>query len=194
MGIEQSLDMGKLAECDKLEFERLVSLLSSAVINHLKKRFQISTGDAEDIWQDTLIKLIKRLSSFTDIESLQRWIFVVARNATTDRLRKEHRQNEYLIDLNKEELLAIKNSLHQKKDELLIDNVDEYHKRLLLEALNKIPLKKRKIIEMRYYLCYTEKEIASELKAPLGTIKAYLSKARNQLREQIKPFIKSGNF
>lgn len=47
------------------------------------------TDDAEDILQETFIKLSLNLQALKNTEKLQSWIFTIARNAITDYYRKK---------------------------------------------------------------------------------------------------------
>jgi RNA polymerase sigma-70 factor, ECF subfamily len=56
----------------------------------------------------------------------------------------------------------------------------------LHEALRRLSLEQREVIELAFYQGWTQSEIAQQRREPLGTIKARLRRAMLRLREFLK--------
>jgi RNA polymerase sigma-70 factor (ECF subfamily) len=63
------------------------------------------------------------------------------------------------------------------------DNIDREQ---VLTAINRLPSRYRKIIMLRHFNHMDVNEIAHELKAPEGTIKSWLFRARNLLKRDLQ--------
>ena len=57
----------------------------------------------------------------------------------------------------------------------------------VIDAVRRLPAAQRSVIVLRYYLQLTDDEIASALDMRPGTVKSTLHRARQQLKEVLKP-------
>ena len=57
---------------------------------------------------------------------------------------------------------------------------------LIRVFVNKLPPKYQRLVRLRYFQEYSYEEIAKELDAPLGTIKAQLHRARELMYDLVK--------
>ena len=57
---------------------------------------------------------------------------------------------------------------------------------LLRKRIGELPELQRTVIERAYLQGFTLREVASQLDAPLGTVKSALSRGLNRLRERIR--------
>jgi RNA polymerase sigma-70 factor (sigma-E family) len=64
---------------------------------------------------------------------------------------------------------------------------DNLEARELLDALGRLPVKRRAAVVLRYYEGLTEAETAAALGVPVGTVKSMVSRGLDQLREEISP-------
>jgi len=130
---------------------------------------------AEDILQDTFVKIWNSFSSYsTEKGRLFTWMVNIARNLAIDKIRskdfknqtknQELENNVTFIDeqrntVYKPELLGVKDLVEQLKPE------------------------QKSILDLVYFKGYTHVEAADELGVPLGTIKTRLRMAIIQLRK-----------
>jgi RNA polymerase sigma-70 factor (ECF subfamily) len=130
---------------------------------------------AEDILQDTFVKIWNSFSSYsTEKGRLFTWMVNIARNLAIDKIRskdfknqtknQELENNVTFIDeqrntVYKPELLGVKDLVEQLKPE------------------------QKSILDLVYFKGYTHVEAADELGVPLGTIKTRLRTAIAQLRK-----------
>ena len=56
----------------------------------------------------------------------------------------------------------------------------------LENAVNRLPEKYRVVIILKYYSGFSVNEIAYAIEAPVGTVKAYLSRGRDELKKYLK--------
>ena len=59
-------------------------------------------------------------------------------------------------------------------------------KEYLKKAVDRLPAKYKKLVELRYFQELSYDEVATELELPLGTVKAQLFRARELLSQELK--------
>lgn len=123
-------------------------------------------SDTEDAVQTTFIKLLETDKTFNDLEHIKAWLIVTASNICKNSLKHWYRR---LISLN-----FIEDELESKEN---FSN--------LLESVLKLPTKYKIIIYMYYYEGYNSREIAKLLNKNESTIRTYLKKGRELLKDNL---------
>jgi RNA polymerase sigma-70 factor (ECF subfamily) len=132
--------------------------------------------EAEDITQETFIKMWKNLNKFDQQQEFKTWLFSIAKNTTIDYLRKKK-----TIPFSAFEDNEGNNAIIDKlvDDNILIENNLAY-------AVGKLSLEHRNIISMHNDNRFTFKEIAGIMKIPINTIKSRYRRAIINLKKSIK--------
>lgn len=141
---------------------------------------------AEDLAQETFIKVLNAIQSYRPEFKFSSWVFKIANNAAIDHLRKRE------LDT-----LSLEGSPHADTPELIEatalqigergeNQLDEVANRELggtiEEAIAKLRPEYRSCILLRHVEGRSYEEIAEMLNLPLGTVKTYIHRARNELR------------
>ncbi len=126
-------------------------------------------SDADDIVQQTFVKLLSRKTVFTDREHEKRWLIRVCVNECNSFFSSFWRKNVSSIDS-----LEHQPIFSEEKDTELY------------EAIKRLPSKCRIVIYLFYYEGYQTKEIADILHMKEATVRTRLVRARNLLKEQLK--------
>jgi RNA polymerase sigma-70 factor (ECF subfamily) len=130
-----------------------------------------NSQEAEDITQETFVKVWKNIKNFDKSKSFKAWIFSIAKNAAIDFLKKKKAmQFSDLEDEKGENILAEKfvdssllpNEILERKDLT----------RALLKAMGKLLPKHRKVLLLRHKDDLTFREISQRLNEPLNTVKS----------------------
>lgn len=124
-----------------------------------------STSLSEDILQDVLIKLVRKNLKFDNIEKEKNWIIKVTINLCKD---------------------VLKSSYYKRNIELT-DNIPylETEEQMVLTEVLKLSPKYRSVIYLYYYEGYSIKEIASIMNKNVSTIGTWLSRGKNELKNQL---------
>ena len=128
--------------------------------------------EAEDVVQETFIKVFRNIDSFRENSNLYTWIYTIALNLSRDRLRKK--QDMFTIEV---ELVG--NNDVEYEVEKSID------KELLRKELFEINSLYREVLVLFYFEELSIKEISNLLNEKEGTIKSKLSRGRNILKESL---------
>jgi RNA polymerase sigma-70 factor (ECF subfamily) len=139
-----------------------------------------NTGVAEDLTQETFLRIWNRVGSF-DAErgALMAWVLTVARNRAIDHVRSQDgRMEASAVDLDRLERPGLFMDLDANA--LSIDRA-----RRLKNALEKLNVNQRAVIELAYYEGMSQTEMAERLKQPLGTVKTWTRSALQILRTEL---------
>ena len=125
-----------------------------------------SIENAEDIFQEVFIKFSEKMPNFINEEHEKAWFIRVT------------------INLSKN----IKNSAWNKKVVELNENIEfqETEKSDVFSVVNELPQNYRTVIYLSYYEGYKVKEIANLMQKREGTIKTWLFRAREMLKEKLE--------
>jgi len=136
--------------------------------------------EAEDIVQETFIKVYKNLNSFDADRKFSSWLYRISHNEAINYIKKNKRNAELYFEDND----YLFNQLKYEKDLLRELTVKEDFNNLK-KALAKLPLKYREVIVLKYLEEKSYEEIAKILKQPINTIGTRLRRAKKNLQELI---------
>lgn len=141
---------------------------------------------AEDLAQETFIKVLNGIKSYRPEFKFSSWIFKIANNAAIDHLRKKSLDTLSLDGSpsaeTPEQMRATSLQLGDKS-ETPLDEVQSRELGTAIErAIAKLRPEYRSCILLRHVEGYSYEEIAATLELPLGTVKTYIHRARNELR------------
>jgi RNA polymerase sigma-70 factor (ECF subfamily) len=132
---------------------------------------------AEDIVQETFIRLYQRIRHFDETRSIEPYLMRSVVNAALNAIRRDKRSLSLDADpATVESLLAQAASVESQVEFAQLTNE-------ILQALSKLSSRQRAVIVQRYYLEMGEQEMAQALEVAPGTIKWLLNAARARLRE-----------
>ena len=128
---------------------------------------------AEDIFQETWIRVIRHINSFRGDAKFSTWLFQIARNVYRDSMRKK--RGLFYISIEETEELTSESTVD-------ITNIDE------MEYVRKIvaglPVKMKEVIVLRYYHDLKIKEISEVLDCSPGTVKSRIFNALKVIRKK----------
>ena len=140
----------------------------------------------EDIAQEVFIKIYKNLPKFNEQSSLYTWIYRITINACYDEIKKEKKVvylSNYLENENGEEQEVEFEDETQNVEEFIEKSAD---KDTLIKCIKSLPDEMRALIILRDIKDFSYWEIADMLKLKLGTVKSRLSRARKELKNELK--------
>lgn len=169
------------------------------VLRHQRNVYNLGlrlTGDsdaAENILQDTFLKVFEKLGSFRGDSRLGTWIHRIATNAALMMMRSK--KGKYFVPIEEErtnededsgDMSFIAQSLDRDPLELTLD---EELKHNLERAITMLPDNLRAAFVLKDLEGMTMQEIGEELGKSVSAIKADLHRARLKLRKQLAEFV-----
>mgnify|MGYP003562756830 CR=1 FL=1 len=156
-------------------------------VYHMILKMVRNVDDAEDLTIEAFAKAFKNLKRFKKDYTFSTWLFRIATNNAIDFIRKKKLETMSLdtsfqddsgenitIDVQDRGLNPQEEAIKSQKIELVRVFVD------------KLPPKYQRLVKLRYFQELSYEEIAKELDAPLGTVKAQLHRARELMYDLVK--------
>ena len=160
-------------------YKDLVYTLSIRMLKHRE--------EAEEVAQDTFIKVFKSLDKFKGDSKFSTWIYKITYNTCLDRIKKnKKRLNDVAIDeftFNK--LETINNAL---------DNLIKEEKHTLIKnCINKLPEDSSALLTLFYFEELSLDEISQIINVEANTIKVKLFRARKKLAVILEKYLQPEN-
>jgi RNA polymerase sigma-70 factor (ECF subfamily) len=156
-------------------------------VYHMILKMVRNVDDAEDLTIEAFAKAFRSLKRFKKDYTFSTWLFRIATNNAIDFIRKKKLETMSLdtsftddsgenvtIDVEDNDLNPMEETIKSQKIELIRVFVD------------KLPPKYQRLVKLRYFDELSYEEIAKELEAPLGTVKAQLHRARELMYDLVK--------
>jgi RNA polymerase sigma-70 factor (ECF subfamily) len=144
---------------------------------------------AEDLAQDTFIKVLNHIDRYRPEFKLSSWLFKIANNVTIDHLRKRQ-LSTVSIDgsphaASAAEIEATSFDVEARGESPLEEMESRELGSAIERAIATLRPEYRACIMLRHVEGRSYEEIAATLDLPLGTVKTYIHRARHQLREAL---------
>lgn len=166
--------LARIGGGDRMAFAALFGRYAPKVKSYLM-RLAAGGAAAEDLAQDAMISVWRRAASYDATRAKpSTWIFVIARNAWIDRLRREKVELAYR-SVNP----PVEESQEEAPDAAVARRDDESR---IADALAVLSDEQRQVLRLSFFEDRPHSEIATRLSLPLGTVKSRLRLAVIKLR------------
>lgn len=141
------------------------------------RRMVLEHEDANDVIQNTFIKVFKSIHRFEGKSQLYTWLYRIATNEAITFLNKKKRKETVSID-------AESNWINKLQSDPYFD--DNGAVLLLQKAIEQLPEKQRTVFNMRYFDEMSYKEIEEVLQTSVGALKASFHHALKKVEAFLK--------
>jgi RNA polymerase sigma factor (sigma-70 family) len=167
-------------EGDEDAFARLMAKYKDTIYFMLLKMVN-NRSDAEDLTLEAFGKAFKNLYQYSPNYAFSTWLFKIASNNCIDFLRKK-KGISITIEANGENNEADSPAKIRSKENNPEESLIKKQQAVMMRNIvRKLKPRYQTLVEYRYFRELSYEEIASELKLPLGTVKAQLFRAREML-------------
>ncbi len=132
-----------------------------------------NTHDAEDILQDTFLKIYQKAADYTSYDKPMAWIFTIARNFALMKFRDRKKED----------------SMEEVSDmpEAIFSFVEDVSERIVLEtAVNKLDENERTILLLHAVSGLKNREIAELLDMPINTVLSKYNRTIKKMQKYLK--------
>ncbi|RRJ62037.1 RNA polymerase sigma factor [Paenibacillus oralis] len=172
--ISDQLLVQRMAAGDREAFELLVMRYHGPLLSYVTNRLK-DRSKAEDIVQETFIRLIRHLKRQGEMEHLRPWLYTVALNLCRDYWRSAAYRSEYA---GTDELPDDLDPSPQAEE--LVERQETAQQ--LAESLAWLPQVQQEVVRMRFFHELKLHEIAEMLEMPLSSVKSNLYSALRKLK------------
>ncbi|MDE0316923.1 MAG: sigma-70 family RNA polymerase sigma factor [Candidatus Poribacteria bacterium] len=137
---------------------------------------------AEDITQDTFLKVYQKLHTLKDPNQFSGWLYVITTNLCNTWLRKKRIQTQPLEDV--EITMGQKDAYSQHVVEERANTAVETQREIVKKLLAKLKESERTVMTLHYLAEMTVEDISKFLGVSAGTIKSRLQRARDRLQKE----------
>jgi len=176
----------RVRQGDTKSFEELIDRYRSQVFNFIL-RILGSREEAEDIFQDTFMKVYESLPRYQKRSRFSSYLFTIAHNLSMNRvnyLRRSSAKLDYLAQSGQE------TSTTERTPEAELSQTEVGS--IVHSALGKLPPKYRAALVLSEFEGLSYKEISEVLNCSVGTVKSRIFRARDLLRGQLRGYEEKG--
>ncbi len=187
--MEQSLPEGQTRSSDKELMERFlrgeVEGFNLLVKNYKVRLYSVlyrllgNREEAEDILQETFLRVYKQRESYDFAYSFSTWIYTIALNLCKNLYKRKKKVRFLGLD-------SVANQPDPNSENL--GNKNRLSS-ILEGAIGSLPFKYRTVLLLRDVDQLSYEEVASALNLPLGTVKSRVNRARRILKKRLSPMM-----
>lgn len=165
-----------LKDSDQDAFDSLFRLYSPRVyrfsLGYLKSKVE-----AEEIVQDTFLKIWQSRSTLDPLQSFSGFLFTIAHNLILNRIRKLRRQAAM-----QDRLMAhVDASANTTEDSVMLRDLEQMRQNVLTE----LPLKRKMIFQLIREEELTYQQVADKLNISIKTVEAQMTEALKHFRKKL---------
>ena len=167
----------KNTESKELAFRELISQYKKRLYWHIRK-IVISHDDADDVLQNTFIKVFKSIHTFKEDSKLYSWMYRIATNESISFINKRAKErNVDITEIHSEMISSLQSDVYFSGDEIQI---------ILQKAIATLPPKQQLVFNMKYFDDLKYDEISEILETSVGGLKASYFHAVKKIENYIK--------
>ncbi len=171
-----------VAQGNKHAFELLIRK-HERLVAHMVGRIVNNPEDLEEICQDVFLKVFEKISEFNFQSKLSTWIATIAYRHAINHLRKKKIE---IVDLPEDEKFAERFIA----DENPMETVEESEmEALVMKMIEKLPPQYKAVLTLYHLEDLNYAEIGEATGMPEGTVKNYLFRGRQLLKEKVKTYL-----
>ncbi|WP_240665682.1 RNA polymerase sigma factor [Lutibacter sp. HS1-25] len=161
----------------ELAFRNLMGLYKKRLYWHIRK-IVLSHDDADDVLQNTFIKVFKNIHNFNEESKLYSWMYRIATNESITFINKKAQKlNVDISELQYAMAETLENDENYSGDNIQL---------LLQKAIISLPQKQQLVFNMKYFDEMKYDEMAEILETSVGALKASYFHAVKKIENYIK--------
>ena len=173
----------RFQEGDVYAFEQIVHRYKDPLVNFIY-HFVGNRVDAEDIVQETFLRVFKKKDLYRSVAKFSTWIYTIASNLAKTELRRRRRRH----------ILSLSQMGYEDKDYELPDHFSSPEKTIerktkeqtIRDEIEALPIKFKEVVVLRDIQEFSYEEISKILHIPLGTVKSRVNRGRLRLQQKLK--------
>lgn len=170
------------------EFSEIYTSFKNKVYNTALGYLQ-NQEDAEEVTQDVFVEIHFSISKFENRSSLSTWIYRITVNKSLDFIKHKNRKKRFSI---------VVSLFDREKDKPAKEESDFIHPgvqleskenaKILFKAIHKLPESQKTAFLLARVEGLSNKEIAPIMEISVGAVESLLSRAKENLRKELKDF------
>ena len=176
---DKTLTLIENAQKGKDAFEQLVRRYRHDVFRIIRV-YTRNDSDAEDLSQETWIKVYQSLGNLKKLDRFENWLFTIAVNTAKNWLKsRAYKESQATDEIQPQQLWG--SAVIQYQRQRLIEEIRD--------AIDSLSEKNREVVLDFYILGYSAAQISQQLNIPQSTVTGRLQEARKQLRKEFETMV-----
>ncbi|MCF7860560.1 sigma-70 family RNA polymerase sigma factor [Patescibacteria group bacterium] len=177
----EDMELVRLSLADPDKFSYIIQRYQEKLGRYLRRLGANNEEDIQDLLQDIFLKVYLNLNDFDQNLKFSSWIYRIAHNQVISSFRKKQVRPEahaFPIDNIGFDILA---------DDISLDKLSDIHlsQAIIKTALEKVSVKHREILILKFFEDKSYEEISDILKKPQGTVASLLNRAKKSLKNAL---------
>ena len=177
-------ELVSLSVSDTSYFGELIKRYESVLLRYVMRRSHATREDAEDIVQNSFIKMYRNINDFDTSLRFSSWAYRITHNELIDWYRKQKSRPVLALTEDGEDIFAsIADDMNIEKDAIRKEVKQEIE-----SIIKNLDLKYQEVIILRFFEDKSYEEIADILCVPPGTVAIRLSRAKKILEQALAAY------
>lgn len=146
-------------------------------------------SEAEDLFQDTWLRVAENLHKISNTKDFKAWVFTVAINLYRDELRKKKTRRLFFLQkikaLGNKDMIS-NDTLWSGESNMMSESNRKDTSRAISQALAKLPDRQRLVFVLKEIKGFRHREIGEILGIPVNTVKTLLFRAIKRLQRELR--------
>ncbi len=165
---------------DKNFFLCLIQRYEKKLLKYILRISNFSKEEAEDNLQEVFIKIYTNLNDFDQDLKFSSWVYRIAHNQVISHYRKKQsRADDTKLEIDNDILNQITSALDISKEVDL-----KYLKENIYRILNRLDVKYKEILVLKFLEDKNYKEISDIIKKPMGTVATLINRAKQKFKQE----------
>ncbi len=168
-------------------YDQIVRRYKDQLLNFVF-RFLGNAEEAEDIVQETFLRVYRNRYAYTRVAKFSTWIYTIAGNLARTELRRRKRRRLFSISTD----MGLEDRDFEISDEVFNPEIhvdSAMQEELIQREISKLSPKFREVIILRDVQELSYEEISKIIRVPIGTVKSRVNRARLRLQARLKTFL-----
>ncbi len=162
---------------DAEAMDTLIRRHASPLFGYLVRMTRDPTA-AEDLFQETFLRVSRKRSSFSGSGPFKSWLFSIATNVALDAIRRrDRRPTEVSLDDEEPALGRVADLLADRRPGPAAETAQNEQAALVREAVDGLPPRQRAALMLAFFEGLTYPEVARSMGCAVGTVKTQISRA-----------------
>lgn len=172
----------KLQQGDEFALSELIKRYQSKLFFYVVKLIG-SKDDAEDVVQETFLKVYQNIQSFDLTRKFSSWIYRIAHNQAIN-LAKKRSRVQAVEGINLDWYVEHEKEVH----DFLADDSRKELSADMMKLIDDLRLEYREVLVLYYFEEKSYEEISDILQIPVATVGAWLNRAKGQLKKKLTTY------
>ncbi len=177
-------ELAKLSVSDTACFGELIDRYNPTLLRYVMRRSHATKEDAEDIVQNSFIKMYRNINDFDYDLKFSSWAYRITHNEMIDWYRKQNTRPQLFITDKDENIFdSIAGDMNIEKEA-----IQKETKKEIESIIKTLDPKYQEVVSLRFFEDKSYEEIADILEIPAGTVAIRLSRAKKILQDTLRAY------